>query len=220
LWNHSRKKYGPNLLARIAGGGFAGLNCAKKLSSDSSLQVTLIDRNNYQQFQPLLYQVATGILSPENAAFNLRDVFIHDKNVEIKMSEIVSVDLAKRQATGNSGDVYRRLSGPRRRKSSEFLQDPRSDSLPLPFQRDWQLDNDLAVPHFMPHTKVAVCSANPPDHFDTSNGWRAHYPPDAQAISVTKATVSAPELADVLGVSISLHDPLVFSSSRHCQRVA
>lgn len=90
----------------IIGGGFAGLNCAKKLASGSSLRITLIDKNNYQQFQPLLYQVAMGILSPENAAFNLRDVFVHDQNVEVKMSEIVSVDLTARQASGRDGDAY------------------------------------------------------------------------------------------------------------------
>src|SRR6185437_15705022 len=90
----------------IIGGGFAGLNCAKKLASGSSLRITLIDKNNYQQFQPLLYQVAMGILSPENAAFNLRDVFVHDQNVEVKMSEIVSVDLTARRASGRDGDVY------------------------------------------------------------------------------------------------------------------
>jgi hypothetical protein len=49
----------------IVGAGFAGVNCAKRLASDSSLRITLIDKNNHQQFQPLLYEVATGILSPE-----------------------------------------------------------------------------------------------------------------------------------------------------------
>jgi NADH dehydrogenase len=90
----------------IVGAGFAGLNCARKLASDSSLRITLIDKNNYQQFQPLFYQVATGILSPENAAFNLRNVFFHHENVDVKMSEVVSVDLATRTVKGKSGDTY------------------------------------------------------------------------------------------------------------------
>jgi len=64
------------------------------------LRITLIDKNNYQQFQPLFYQVATGILSPENAAFNLRKVLVHHENVDVKMSVVVSVDLATR--TGRS----------------------------------------------------------------------------------------------------------------------
>ena len=90
----------------IVGAGFAGLNCAKKLASDSSLRITLIDKNNYQQFKPLFYQVATGILSPENAAFNLRNVLFHHQNVDVKMSEVVSVDLATRTVKGKSGDTY------------------------------------------------------------------------------------------------------------------
>jgi NADH dehydrogenase len=90
----------------IVGAGFAGLNCARKLASDSSLRITLIDKNNYQQFQPLFYQVATGILSPENAAFNLRNVFFHHENVDVKMSVVVSVDLATRTVKGKSGDTY------------------------------------------------------------------------------------------------------------------
>jgi len=90
----------------IVGAGFAGLNCAKGLASNSRLRITLIDKNNYQQFQPLLYQVATGILSPENAAFNLRNVLFHHENVDVKMSEVVSVDLATRTVKGKSGDTY------------------------------------------------------------------------------------------------------------------
>lgn len=91
----------------IVGGGFAGLNCAQKLASIAPhLRITLIDKNNYQQFQPLLYQVATGILSPENAAFNLRDVFLHRDRVEVVMSEIETVDLTTRTVTGKRGDVY------------------------------------------------------------------------------------------------------------------
>ena len=90
----------------IVGGGFAGLNCAKGLASHSRLRITLIDKNNYQQFQPLLYQVATGILSPENAAFNLRNVLFHHEDVDVKMSEVVSVDLATRTVKGKSGDTY------------------------------------------------------------------------------------------------------------------
>ena len=89
----------------IVGAGFAGLNCAKRLASNSTLRITLIDKNNYQQFQPLLCQVATGILSPENAAFNLRNVLFHHKNVDVKMTEVVSVDLATRTVKGKSGDT-------------------------------------------------------------------------------------------------------------------
>ena len=53
----------------IVGAGFAGLKCAMELAAHSGLRITLIDKNSYQQFHPLLYQVAAGLLSPENAAF-------------------------------------------------------------------------------------------------------------------------------------------------------
>jgi NADH:ubiquinone reductase (H+-translocating) len=90
----------------IIGGGFAGLNCAQRLADHKDLQITLLDRNNYQQFQPLLYQVATGTLSPDNAAFNLRAVLAHHDNVDVAMAEIRSVDLATRTAFSVNGDKY------------------------------------------------------------------------------------------------------------------
>ena len=91
----------------IVGAGFAGLNCAKRLASaEPGFRITLIDKNNYQQFQPLLYQVATGILSPENAGFNLRDVFQDHENVQVVMSEIESVDPTTRSAKGKGGDAH------------------------------------------------------------------------------------------------------------------
>ena len=62
----------------IVGGGFAGVACARRLASHADVHITLIDKNNYQQFQPLLYQVATalstgqdGITERRNAAAGL-----------------------------------------------------------------------------------------------------------------------------------------------------
>jgi NADH dehydrogenase len=68
--------------------------------------VTLIDRNDYQQFQPLLYQVATGALSTQKAAFSLRIVFSPYKNVEVLTSEITSVDLDNLTVTARDGHRY------------------------------------------------------------------------------------------------------------------
>lgn len=90
----------------IVGGGFAGLNCARKLASHSDVRITLIDKNNYQQFQPLLYQVATAILSPSNAAFVLRNVLQSDSNVDVKLGEVTLVDLATRTAVTADGQSY------------------------------------------------------------------------------------------------------------------
>ena len=90
----------------IVGGGFAGLNCALRLAVDKNLRIVLLDRNNYQQFQPLLYQVATSTLSPHNAAFNLRAVLASHENVDVTMTEIKSVDLATRTAYSVGGDAF------------------------------------------------------------------------------------------------------------------
>ena len=90
----------------IVGGGFAGVKCARELSRSRDVHVTLIDKNNYQQFQPLLYQVATSSLAPSNIAFNLRNMFRHRSNVDVKMAEIVSVDLDSRVAVTAKGHRF------------------------------------------------------------------------------------------------------------------
>lgn len=76
----------------IVGGGFAGLHCARKLAAHPGVRITLLDKNNYQQFQPLLYQVATALLSPDDIAFSLRTTLGGHPNVDVKMTEVVSVD--------------------------------------------------------------------------------------------------------------------------------
>jgi NADH dehydrogenase len=90
----------------IIGGGFAGLNCALKLESNKSVRVTLIDRHNYQQFQPLLYQVASSLLAPSNAAFPLRAALRSGSNVDVKLAEATSVDLPNRSVRTNDGHIY------------------------------------------------------------------------------------------------------------------
>ena len=59
----------------VVGGGFAGVGAAQRLAKEDDVQVTLLDRNNYHQFQPLLYQVATSQLAPSDVAFDLRKLF-------------------------------------------------------------------------------------------------------------------------------------------------
>jgi len=90
----------------IVGGGFAGLSCAKKLVKHPEVQVTLLDKNNYQQFQPLLYQVATSNLSPSNIAFNLRDACGGHPHVDVQMTEVVSVDPNTRTVKAAHGQEY------------------------------------------------------------------------------------------------------------------
>jgi len=76
----------------IVGGGFAGLNLAKKLAK-SPYQVVLVDKNNYHQFQPLFYQVAMAGLEPSSIAFPLRKIFQKHKNIYIRVTEVLEVEL-------------------------------------------------------------------------------------------------------------------------------
>jgi NADH:ubiquinone reductase (H+-translocating) len=90
----------------IVGGGFAGLSCARQLASHPAVRITLIDKNNYQQFQPLLYQVASGLLAPGDAAFALRSILQRHANVHVKMAEVVSADLTTRTVETADGQRY------------------------------------------------------------------------------------------------------------------
>ena len=90
----------------IVGGGFAGLHCALKLAANPNVRVVLLDKNNYQQFQPLLYQVASALLAPSNIAFNLRLAVKNHPNVDIRLTEAVSVDLKSRAVQAADGQRY------------------------------------------------------------------------------------------------------------------
>ena len=79
----------------IVGGGFGGLFAAAALER-ADVEVTLIDRTNHHLFQPLLYQVATGILSEGSVAPPLRDILRHQRNAEVVLGDVVNVDLDSR----------------------------------------------------------------------------------------------------------------------------
>jgi NADH dehydrogenase len=88
----------------IVGGGFGGLYAAKKLRR-APVRVTLLDRRNFHLFQPLLYQVATGGLSPANIAAPLRAVLRWQKNVQVLLAEVVDVDVANRRVHLSDGTM-------------------------------------------------------------------------------------------------------------------
>jgi NADH dehydrogenase len=88
----------------ILGGGFGGLSAALKLRHVNA-QVTLIDRHNYHLFQPLLYQVATGSLSPANIAAPLRNIFSRQKNTQVLLAEATGIDAANRRVLLSDGTV-------------------------------------------------------------------------------------------------------------------
>lgn len=79
----------------IVGAGFAGLKLAQELNH-TAYDVLLIDKHNYHQFQPLMYQVATARLEPTSVSFPLRKVFQKSKNVRIRVAEVLSVDTERK----------------------------------------------------------------------------------------------------------------------------
>lgn len=79
----------------IIGSGFGGLKLAKKLVG-SGYQIVLIDKNNYHQFQPLFYQVATSGIEPSSILFPLRKIFQKRKDVYIRVAEVYSIDIEKK----------------------------------------------------------------------------------------------------------------------------
>lgn len=84
----------------IVGGGFAGLNAARALRR-APVEVTLIDARNFHLFQPLLYQVATGALSPANIAAPLRSIFERQRNCHVLLGEVRGFDVSRRSIRVN-----------------------------------------------------------------------------------------------------------------------
>jgi NADH dehydrogenase len=86
----------------ILGGGFGGLAAARAFAS-LPVSVTLLDRRNFHLFQPLLYQVATGGLSPANIAAPLRSILKHQRNATVLLGEAVDLDVAGRRVLLEDG---------------------------------------------------------------------------------------------------------------------
>jgi NADH dehydrogenase len=75
----------------VIGGGFAGLNLVNRLAKDKRFLITLVDRNNYCFFPPMLYQVATGFLEPSNISYPYRKMLRKHANVSVRMAALQSI---------------------------------------------------------------------------------------------------------------------------------
>ncbi|AQX13481.1 NADH dehydrogenase [Elizabethkingia meningoseptica] len=75
----------------IIGGGFAGLQFARKLNNDKDFKVMMVDKENHHSFQPLFYQVASGRLDPSNISFPFRKIFQKSKNIQFRMDEVLEI---------------------------------------------------------------------------------------------------------------------------------
>jgi NADH dehydrogenase len=88
----------------IVGGGFGGIELAKRLKN-KPFQVVMLDKHNYHTFQPLLYQVATGGLEAESIAFPLRKIFKGQKNLTFRVTKVTNIDAEKNCLKTDIGDI-------------------------------------------------------------------------------------------------------------------
>ncbi|HTQ65008.1 MAG TPA: NAD(P)/FAD-dependent oxidoreductase [Puia sp.] len=89
----------------IVGGGFGGLKLARTLSNKKGIDVTMLDRFNYHQFQPLFYQVATSGLDASNISFPLRKVFHNDKNIHVRLGSLEEIIPSENKIRTDIGDM-------------------------------------------------------------------------------------------------------------------
>ncbi len=89
---HDKTKTPKKLI--IVGGGFGGINLALKLKNDPDFDITFVDKNNYNFFPPLIYQVATGFLENSNISYPFRKLFRSYPNINFRMGELIKVDPA------------------------------------------------------------------------------------------------------------------------------
>ena len=89
----------------IIGGGIGGTTVAKRLANDPAFEITLLDRQNHYQFQPLLYQVATAALGSPDIATPIRFMLRNAKNVRVLQTEVTGIDVEGRSVSTSIGDV-------------------------------------------------------------------------------------------------------------------
>ncbi len=89
----------------IIGGGFAGINLAKELENHKEIEVVLIDKNNYNFFAPLIYQVATAYLEPSSISYPFRKFFAGKKNLQFRLGELQKVIPEQNKIILNNGEL-------------------------------------------------------------------------------------------------------------------
>jgi NADH dehydrogenase len=90
----------------IIGGGFAGINLAKELANHKGIEVILVDKNNYNFFPPLIYQVATAFLEPSSISYPFRKFFAGKKNLQFRLGELQKVIPTDNKIVLNNGELH------------------------------------------------------------------------------------------------------------------
>lgn len=89
----------------LIGGGFAGVNFVRNLKNNKDYNITLVDKNNYNFFPPLLYQVATAFLEVSNISYPFRRLFRKNKNVNIRLGELLKIDIENSTVVLSNGSL-------------------------------------------------------------------------------------------------------------------
>ncbi|AWA30608.1 FAD-dependent oxidoreductase [Flavobacterium magnum] len=89
----------------VIGGGFAGINLCNELANHKQIKVTLVDKNNYNFFPPLIYQVATAFLEPSSISYPFRKFFAGKKNLQFRFGELQSVVPSENKVILNNGEL-------------------------------------------------------------------------------------------------------------------
>lgn len=89
----------------IVGGGFAGISLAGKLANTKGFRITLIDKNNYNFFPPLIYQVATAFLEPANISYPFRKIFHNKQNIRFRLGELTEIIPEKKTVVLSNGKL-------------------------------------------------------------------------------------------------------------------
>lgn len=117
----------------IIGGGFAGINLAKALTNEKGIRVTLVDKNNYNFFPPLIYQVATAFLEPSSISYPFRKFFAGKKNLQFRLGEFIKVIPTENKIILNNGELsYDQLVFATGAETSYFgMENVRKNAIPM-----------------------------------------------------------------------------------------
>ncbi len=144
----------------IVGGGFAGVNLAKKLSNKEGIHVTLVDKNNYNYFPPLLYQVATGMLDVSNISVPFRTLFTKTDNIRFRMGELKKVEPESNRVQLSTGELeYDALVIATGTKSNYFgMENIEKNALPMK-----TIDDAVKMRNYMLQKTEEATYTNDPD---------------------------------------------------------
>ena len=143
----------------VIGGGFAGVNLAKELANKNEFQVTLVDKNNYNFFPPLIYQVGTAFLEPTSISYPFRKLFSGKKNLQFRLGELKKIVPQENKIVLDNGELeYDQLVFATGAETNYFgMENVRQNAIPMKTLNDaLELRNRL-----LEHMEQAVICTDP-----------------------------------------------------------